>query len=670
MAHDDNITLGGQTFPIKGFVRGNSVSEFETGIKIGKATYDSREHAFFLVLDDFSGGFGHRRLDIREELGTFWESLKTNAPDLRRPGHITLPTVMTARAVSANPTAIDLSVTAGDYPWCRLADNSYVFGIGNSIYRTTDGVTYTRVDAGGADAGGVGSIVQMIGRDASVRYFAFYWSQTAALTGTARYKISTDGITWANGAIDRVLHHGFYWDDKLIAAYGRSIIFATLTAGVEAWNFDDVNDAEFIANVAADHITFVGVATAPWGEPAIYFQNAGSLWVLDFFARKCYPVDLGIGRFIHSAILWGGQIVVSDGWNCWLYNPGDPGTVRPIGFPRLNGIPPEMRDSDGQALTRFLSTSDAFLYAAVSKPAAAAERRCYLFVYNGVGWSQIGGEMTNFEPSGIFQGNYRSFGLVSDRKMTILGAQAYNNTTAKVTTYQLPELHQVPTVDIDSFGPSGARWTTGWIDGGFNDIDGTLLRLNIDAWNLSTTETVRVEYQLDNNEASAWAQMVDSNNLADLFDNTTNILYFSQTTPKRGIKFRTVRFRITINRGGTPTKSPEIRALTLVFLKTPEFRSAWTLQIDANRMIETSATGNDTTYYIDGNAATMARIWSKLQSLWINNHTLVELIIPNIEPSPGINVKITDVPMTFDDFRNAVDGQGYIDVQVLEPVSR
>ena len=44
MAHDDVIQLGSQNFPVMGLSRANAISEFETGIKIGKATYDQREH--------------------------------------------------------------------------------------------------------------------------------------------------------------------------------------------------------------------------------------------------------------------------------------------------------------------------------------------------------------------------------------------------------------------------------------------------------------------------------------------------------------------------------------------------------------------------------------------------------------------------------------------------
>ena len=583
---------------------------------------------------------------------------------MRRSGHLTLAPPRTLTTLVPAATAIDLSVTAGDYPWLRLPDSSYIFGIGNSIYRTTDGLTFSRIATGGADAGGVGSLVEFIDRDSTVQHFAFFWSRTAALSGTARYMKSTDGgLTWANGASDKVLHHGFFWDNKLIASYGRSIIFATLTAAVENWNLDDVNDAEFIANVAADHISYVGVAPAPWGEPAVYFQNAQQLWVLDFFARKAYPIDTGIGRFIHGAIMWNGQISITDGWNLFLYDPGGQ-SVRNIGFYAKQGISPEMRDTDGQATIRFLLASDAYLYAAVGKPSTGNERRTYLFCYNGVGWSQLSGENTNLEPSGMFQGNYRSFGLVSNRKIHILGSTAYDNLTTKVASYQLSELHHVPVVGADSFESGGAQWITGWIDGGFNELEGALLRLFIDAFNLSTTETVKIEYQLDNAETSAWTQMVDTLNAADVFDNTTDTLYFSAASPKRGVQFRTVRFRITLNRGGNATRSPEVTAFTLVYLKKPEFRSSWQFQIDVNRMLEAAVT-----YTVDAATPTLANIWTKIQSLW-NTQTLLQLVIPNVEPDPGINVVISDAPMTFDDFRNAVDGQGFITLQLLEPVSR
>jgi hypothetical protein len=42
--HDDTISLGGVTFPVKGPVVPKPVSEFTAGMKVGPATYDERLH--------------------------------------------------------------------------------------------------------------------------------------------------------------------------------------------------------------------------------------------------------------------------------------------------------------------------------------------------------------------------------------------------------------------------------------------------------------------------------------------------------------------------------------------------------------------------------------------------------------------------------------------------
>jgi hypothetical protein len=67
---DDSIKMNGVELLIDSPIRGGMVSEFSTGLKVGKATYDEREHAFWVVLDDFTGGFGFRQLEIREAGGT------------------------------------------------------------------------------------------------------------------------------------------------------------------------------------------------------------------------------------------------------------------------------------------------------------------------------------------------------------------------------------------------------------------------------------------------------------------------------------------------------------------------------------------------------------------------------------------------------------------------
>jgi hypothetical protein len=69
---DNSIFINDIEFLVEGPIRAGAISEFTTGLKIGAATYDEREHAFWAVLDDWSGGIGSRILDIRGAGGTHW----------------------------------------------------------------------------------------------------------------------------------------------------------------------------------------------------------------------------------------------------------------------------------------------------------------------------------------------------------------------------------------------------------------------------------------------------------------------------------------------------------------------------------------------------------------------------------------------------------------------
>ena len=68
---DNTITLNNVEL-IATSVRSGMVSEFATGLKVGKATYDEREHSSWQIFEDFSGGFGFLETEVREAGGTHW----------------------------------------------------------------------------------------------------------------------------------------------------------------------------------------------------------------------------------------------------------------------------------------------------------------------------------------------------------------------------------------------------------------------------------------------------------------------------------------------------------------------------------------------------------------------------------------------------------------------
>ena len=663
MPHEDSVTLGGQSLLVAGPVSGQPASEFEAGFKIGLATYDQREGAFYLVLDDFSGGMGHRILSAREELGTFWDFNEDNAPDTTRPRHITLGRSKTSQSLTAIGAAGGiLNAMSRTYERATAAGVT-IFGVGGALYKLSGSGVPSRVRATPVAAAQVSSIVHTQSSS----------TMLAAYVGN-RYAKSTDaGDSWADGAANKSLTSMLFWDSKILASLGGQIIFATMSGTTETWNIDVAADAEAIFTLNSSVPIFIGVAQAPWGEPAAYFHDSVDLYVLDFFARKGYIIDTGF-RGVQSAVMWNGDIVLTDGWNVLAYSPAG-GSIRNIGLPRKIGIPSGLLGDTVAGFTSTagyisqLSTSPNWLLATFIRRKTSTRWDTTLLAYNGVGWHQIGESMEDFLPHSafLFRPDYGVLNilLTPSSEIIVPGLDDVDSSAAssaaKVWRFSLPPRSAAPLVGGDSFAASGAYLITGWIDGGFNELQGTALRLTIDAFSLSATSTVTVEYQLDNAaDTAAWTQMVDTANAADVFDNATSALYFSQATPKRGIQFRTIRFRITLNRGGTATDSPEIKALTFVYMKVPELRTQWTFGIDVNRMIEVGT-------LVDGVAATMANVWSKMKSLW-DTHTLLAFIIPNVEPSPGINVRITAMPLTFDDFRDAVDGKGSAQITVVEPV--
>lgn len=657
----DNITLGGTTFRVSGPVVGKPISEFTTGMKVGRATYDERLHAFWLVLDDFSGGVGRRRLDIREEMGTVWDN--EGGVDLRRAQHITLPPLRTIGDI-AEPTGYDY-----EHRWPSQAISAYspqggmtYLGFGSGIYDSADGGTTITLIKNIANADMIARIQEYTDDNNSTYLYAFpegtgvtpaYYERA---TGFIDPNAPSTAAAWAQpGGTTKEVWDAIVYDGKLVGTTTWSRIIYTVNG--KDWNIDLGDDP--VWKHAAGRICFVGVAMGPWGGSGIYFMAPGqngsnSLWCLDFYAYEAIEIGAMPGTNLLDACIWNGSVVCTDGFSVYQYTTGASETVREIGLPHKSGLPPCFQ----QCMFLRLFSVGAYLYCVVHEYGTKTQ----LWAYNGAGWSPLGPQETAF--GCLTASGLSHFNLVfrtTQRRICLLGNTDHTtNTNARKILYDLPQYSDTPTVGIDNFEDGPLSFITGWIDGGFHEVDGTLYRVNVDGYNFTSTETVKVEYQLDNAESSSWVQLRSSADAADVFDSHTKTLYFHATDPTLGIKFRSVRFKVTLDRGNTATKSPELMALILVFDKKPELRTAWSFRIDINGMLEAPSL-----YQIDAANPTVSNIWGKLKTIW-ETYPLVTLVIPSLET--GVKVKLTDALITLDDFRTAVAGRGYVDVQCLEPI--
>lgn len=656
MAHEDAITLNGQSYLIEGMVTGKAISEFSAGFKIGKATYDDREHAFYLALDDFSGGIGFHRVDVHEALGGIWDSV--GGLDVRRSNHITLPPERTTLA-GATTANLSFSSNRNSMLLSDIGSAEYLYAAaGNKVYRmaATRAALTTAATLTGTGTPSITCLLDWRDKDTDTRRL---YAPTIDGTLTSKYFYSADGTTWVEGS--RVVWEGLIWDNKFVASLPCAVtdapskqtlgqIVCSFSSNGINWDIDTVSAVTGIKGRPKFYFQglphWIGVAMAPWGAVAPYFLDYGKLYVLDFYQESAHEIEeVGDKTRLTCGGIYEGQVLVSDGYSVWMYDPGASTTVRRIGIYNRFGVPPSLR---GYTVSTFIGGTST-LYAVMDDNLNAKMR---IMAYTGIGWAPLGPAYSTRNPLGAMVDRFPIGQSLStpSRYIDILVNDNELSQAISLDSFKLPTSGDIPTSGDGFFEDGPLSIETGWYDGGFLDLQGALHRMHIDALNISALETVLIEYRLDNVEG-AYTTL-------GTFTSSIGTLWFA--ADHRGVQFRTVQFRITMDRGSDDTLSPELVGLTLVYDKKPSFRSAWAMTIDVNRMVENKT-------QVGGVDATPLNIWQALKTAY-NVKTLIPLIVPNVEPSPGINVRIVDMPLSYDDFRDAVDGKGRIDISILQPL--
>lgn len=594
----DRIILNGTTLLCDGIQAGKPVSEFTAGLKIGRASQDDRQHAFYNDFDDFSGGFGFRTLDIRETLGTHWDN--AGGVDLRRSRHITLPPKRYTVAADNNPVKMILSSEILDGaavgvpredPGANFADYFY-YGAGDTVYRMdntrntlirqqrmvfTDPVT-------GSAANEPEKMTRMFlfRGSGNVRrlHIVTANSNTAGSSSRMLYTSNPGAVTptWSEGiraAWDAIPCPFGPGGNQIVVAQAITFQFmfsADPTNGATDWNIDAadaaINGPVWIPNSIC---RFVGVAELPNSPtPGLYFIDYGDgrLYVLNFYIRKAFPIDIGDYHYIVNACIWHGSIAATDGWDIWLYSPGGGAeTVRQIGLFSKDGVPDSLR-AGRYRITGLLDGGDQ-LFAiaertALDKDGVTSTLGFVIFVYNGAGWSHyipavealatsvteavnpITAVIDRF-PSGVAVA--QNLASQTSRAVNVL-CQAHPTTSKKVVlhTMPLPKM-KLPIDQVDEFDSSGSGnvFRTGWLHGGFNDLYGVLHYLKVDLQSTGGTgASVTIEYRLDDNESAAFTSL---GTVSALDDGTGNAILQFDVTNKAGIRFRTVQFQVRLNRG-------------------------------------------------------------------------------------------------------------------------
>lgn len=511
------------------------------------------------------------------------------------------------------------------------ADNiqyQYVLA-GNTLFKLTEADAVTTVDGPIANALVGRTLLQFKESDTpNSRLYAFY-HKFASPRANYRYSNNDDFDVWNDGG--RVLCDAIAFRDFILAADdGGQIVFST-TGLNGSWNDTDANDGEPVVDMGFTPVTFIGVANAPWGRPAVYYMHEGKVYALLYDAREYVEIPLQNTIPILGGTIWQGRVVVTDGFQVYEYDP-ETQKSKNIGLP---GNHPGLPFSHQYGVTR-LFTSGSYLCAIMNKFGLGTDSYEVLF-YNGRGWHHI---FSDYDVSPTithaFVGSSSAFRDVGwsaqPPQVQILGGTAMTGAAASLylQLFDLPQ-YGTPVNDAEDRGyvsPTDAYADLPWLRI-YGDLDGVLVGALINAYMpAGTTALIRVSYRIKRGDA--WTGLGDMA-VADVPYKFMPFGAQDGDSLYGGIPFRQVQFRIAFYAAAAAnvTKWPEFFSITPVFQKHT-LRKRFTFTIDT---VATAA--NETGSAVLQN---FADIMKHLMNCITN--PLLKLEIPNMTKSRGSIVAI------------------------------
>ena len=594
MTHEvpNSIILGSLTYIIDGRVTVQPASAWAEGIRSGSPDYGDINHAHFRVTEDFRGGMGVKFGKDREDLDVMAESEGVRTW-LTRNGFDLAP-ILTQGTIGA----ISPSYNQRNFPMQEhiVRAQNYLWGAaGNTVmrYGSTAGTWVNDSPSGIAVSGANGinnayCLYEYINTNGSVHLYwgAGYVSSNLNRTDVDYYRRDesvavADVTAWAQPTAGEKAHDFLEFDKKLLKIY-----FGQIKSSEDGATWTDINiDIPNPPSRLSSHRSkFVGRVETVSGELMPVVLRSRKLYWVDIFAQDYAEIETGMSLVV-DATVYQDEIAATDNHSVKLIHPRRP--VRDIGLP-------SMKDS---ILTDTSKLSPAFLklmtwgpyLLALVNMSKSGVQNSQLWLFNGSGWHSISFTLNGTVNNTINGGNS---GLASyiGQDPVVSGKEIW--AMVAVSEGSVPLVYQIPTAATllhDTLTPhfSGTgQVITPWFSGGFKNMIGTAIELTLSSRDLdATNEEIQIEYQIDGNE-SAWL----STALGDPTGNGAGVFTVSpQETIKfgtatagsgQGIKFEDIRFKISISRGSTVTKTPVFLGLVLSYIKTPKLRRRYQFSVD------------------------------------------------------------------------------------------
>ncbi len=573
---NNEIFLNGVYYPITRPIRSTLASIYPAKVVIGDTTKDSQLRSSIIAWADWRGGIGINRMEGAGQVERAWYS----TCQLRYKNHLVLPGLATETS-SPSHGLTDATIGAIN----TLSDEVYAFWNGSTSEspklfkynntsdswgsaltqsatdQVTDSVVFT-------DAGGTTYLV-----------FAHYDANGSG------YTYSSNGSSWTTDTTDT--KYVTVWDERLWGISHAGQLWYSTSIGTE------VNDA--VLPLPDGSVTALFVARNAAGVPIIYASTTHGLFAhnadVAMFeeTQMAFPTHPDNGK---GSVRWRDSVYFPAGNGIYKYINGNNAAVVSLTGPdRDDGLPSDRRGAirmlagthnellaglDARTAPSTIgSTSVPYQWLSHQGSPVIATDSGYSTIlgYNEFGWevkwqsSNSGIGIDSLHVSNAYS-KYRAWwGHNNIVHFLELPKDIINPSEVSEFAYALQGVHETP-----------------WFNAGQSEVDKLALNLRIEAQDLTSTETIKVEYATDYSESYTTA--VGTLNASEMGAASGTYIYTFGSSA--GTAFRAIKFKLTLNRStATDTglekfNSPDIVSLTLEYRKKMPAKWGHTCDVDLN----------------------------------------------------------------------------------------
>ena len=550
------VRLAGRPFLLVGNVVKQVVTPFNIGIGSGDLKRSDISLTRHVSWENFGGGVGLYRLREGKETDQF-----ADATDVWSVGrkHLVLANKRTNAGIAGTT---ELGVATVFLPTGATSEEIVV------TERSTGKIYYWSSPTFWTEAHDAAGFIRdlKVYRQGGTDYLFAAWG--------SNYSYSSDGVTWASPSPAVTADFFTVFDNKLVKIRAGNLAYSTDPASATPTWTDHVQD------IPGYVTSLYGNWRNAQGDPTLAVGTMTGIWNIDFWTQTKYLLlDLRLAapsgwETIQSTVIptaniaggmvvWNGSLMVPHGLGLIALRPD--GAWAEIGLSRQDGLQNTAHGTGFIASIATLVPLRNYLLAQLRSTASAT---------TGSAWAWTG---SAWHP--LITGVARSQGTLMFSAQLPLAAAGPNLWVGNGAGGQVQYCYFDDVEDPTNLGGLGltsrarqasGTWTSAWTDLGFSEFEKVGYQVDIVASGLTNTETVTVEYQINDDE-TAWTQLG--------ITSQSQRSYKMKFRGGEGLPFYSIRLRLTLARGSTTTRTPKVDSLVLRYIDTPNIRYAHNLTL-------------------------------------------------------------------------------------------